>query len=168
MGLIAILAFSLLTTGCASVREDPYRGQSLALIILEEGELQVEDSEKTFFETVERNAKSFGKGSGVGVGVLGCFAGMVTGVLLLDPDGMEAGCVVVGSVVGGVAYVVGFGIGAVLGTVEGSLAAVGYEFTDVDTGALVAAFKESAPSAELEAALKQATRHRTEASLTRL
>ena len=168
MGLVAILTFSLLTTGCASVREDPYRGQSLALIILEEGELHVEDSEKTFFETVERDAKSFGEGAAVGGAATGCFAGGVTGVLLLNPNGMEAGCVIVGSVVGGVAYVVGFGIGAVFGTVEGSLAAFGNEFTDVDTGSLVAAFKESDPSAELAAALKQATRHRTDASLTRL
>ncbi len=166
MGLIAILAFSLLTTGCASVREDPYRGQSLALIILEEGELQVEDSEKMFFETVERDAKSFGKGSAVVVGATGCLAGMV--LTVGSGDGMKAGCVLVGAPVGGVAYVVGFGIGAVLGTVEGFLAAFGNEFRDVDTGSLVAAFKESDPSAELEAALKQATRHRTDASLTRL
>ena len=168
-GLIAILAFSFLTTGCASVREDPYRGQSLALIILEQWELQVGDPEKRFFETVERDAKSFGEGGAFGGAATGCLAGMVTtGVILLDPDGMEAGCMIVGSVVGGVAYVVGFGIGAVLGTVEGSLAAFGNEFTDVDTGALVAAFKESDPSAELDAGLKQATRHRTDASLTRL
>lgn len=167
MGLIAILVFSLLTTGCASVREDPYRGQSLALIILEQWELQVEDPEKTFFETVERDAKSFGEGSAVVVGVPGCFAGMVLSAGS-GSDGMKAGCVVVGAPAYGVGYVVGLGIGAVVGMVEGSLAAFGSEFTDVDTGSLVAAFKESDPSAELEAALKQATRHRTDASLTRL
>ena len=40
MGLIAILALSLRTTGCASDREDPYLGLSLAPIIVEEWELQ--------------------------------------------------------------------------------------------------------------------------------
>lgn len=40
--------------------ENPYRGRTLAPIITEELELQVEDSAMTFSETVESNAKSFG------------------------------------------------------------------------------------------------------------
>ena len=62
MGLMAIVALSVLTMGCAAEWEDAYRGRSLALIIVEEWELPVEESATAFSETVEKDSKSFGKG----------------------------------------------------------------------------------------------------------
>lgn len=165
--LIVILALSLLIAGCATDREDPDRGRSLALIIVEEWELQAEDSANTFSEIVERNAKSGGaKGKVGGLGA-GCVAGGVAGVFL-GPAGIELGCLVVGVTGAGVGYVVGFGIGAIVGTVESTLAAFQDEDTEADLGAPVAAIEEADPVAELAAALKQATRHSTDVSLTRL
>ena len=168
MGLIAILVFLLLTTGCTYDRGDPYGGRSMALIIVEDWKFRDEDWAQTVFSnTVERNAESFGKDVGdVGL-VTGCIAGGAAGVTG-GPPAMERGCFLVGFATGGVAYVVGFAIGAVVGTVEGAFTAFQNEPANVDAGALVAAFKESDPSAALETALAQATRYGTDASLTRL
>lgn len=165
--MIALLIMPLLSACGASKIGDPNRGRSLALIIVEEWELKVDDSIKTFSEIVGRDARDVGERVGMAGAMAGCIAGGAVGATG-GPPAMERGCLLVGIFVGLPGYVVGFGIGAVVGAVEASIAAFQDELTDADIGALVAAFEESDPGAELAAALKQTIRHTPDASIARL
>ena len=166
---VAVLALSLLAAGCTYGRDDPYHGQSMALIIVEDWKFRAEDRAQTVLsDAVERHSRSFGGvGGAVGFGA-GCIIGGAAGAMAAQAGAIEGGCGLVGIVAGGVTYVVGFAVGAVVGTVEGAYTALQNDTVPANAAVLIAAFKTSDPSAALESALTQAIRHRTDASLTRL
>lgn len=117
-----------------------------------------------------KDAKNIGEKVGV-VGMLpGCVAGVaVLAVVVAENAGNPDDAVVAFCILGsGVGYLTGYGIGALIGTVHGAIVVARNEFTGAETGAPVAGFNISGPSAELAAALKKATLPRSDVTLTRL